>query len=210
MSHGFTPFVDLLKKFPSWNFEGKTLFDAGAGYGELGFYIKALTDPTQNDLIQVKFRGTPTLIGCDINADRVAKVGQGIYDQYFLWNLSDTPYPFLDKSPDFTVCLETLEHIPEGKEESLRILSYLEKLSPNVVVSVPNGNHLYSKYEKTYLNHYSAWTPEDFLRRGYDVHLMHLTGLSGRTRRLYELCRRIKGSSPAGHILAIKSRRCRV
>lgn len=207
MSHGYTPFVDLLKKFPAWNFEGKTLFDAGAGYGELGFYIKTLTNPNKNDLIQVKFRGTPILIGCDINVDRVAKAGKGVYDKYFHWNLSDTPYPFLSKLPDFTVCLEVLEHIPEGKAESLRILSYLETLSPNLVIGVPNGNHLYSRYEQKHLNHYSVWHPEDFLRRGYDVQLIHLTGLAGMSRRLYELCRKIWRNSPAEHILAIKSKR---
>ena len=204
MSHGFTPFVELLKEIPPWNFEGKTLFDAGAGYGELGFYIKALTDTKKEDLIRVKFRGTPNLVACDINPNRVTKAGKGIYDEYHLWDLSDTPYPFLTRQPDFTFCLEVLEHIPKGKTESLRILSYLETLSPNLVISVPHGDHKYSKYEKKYLNHYSVWYPNDFLRRGYDVYLMSLVRFSGISCHLYELYKRILGSPPE-HILAIKS-----
>jgi len=184
------PFTDLLRILPDWDFSGSTLFDAGAGYGEFGFYLKALSG-TQ----RVKYRGVPRIVGCDLNPERVRNSRLGVYDEFYEWNLCDTPYTFLKEKPRFTVCLETLEHLP-NKAESLRVLEYLESLSPNMVVSVPLGDHR-TQY------HHSIWDTSDFSKRGYDVSLLDMTGLTGKSRRLYNFYRRVRGR-PAEYIVAIK------
>jgi len=198
MSHGFTPFVDLLQKLPAWDFTNATLFDAGAGSGELGFYIKALTDT-----YRVKFKGTPHLIGCDINQNNVRRVGQGVYDDYFLWDLMKMPYTFLWKPPKYVACLLTLEHIQGGKADSLKVLDYLETLSPNLIICVPNGNHLYNHMKEKEFNHYSIWHPKDFTSRGYTVYLLDEIGLGGLSRKIYDVYRSVVGSPPES-ILAIR------
>ena len=134
----------------------KSVLDVGCGRGMLGCLLRIYREPMR--LVAVdSFR--PYL-------DFVEKLG--IYDSVLQLDVSKSKLPFEEKEFDIVLCLEVIEHLK--KEEGLRLLSELERVSRRVIVSTPGmfyNQPLYDgNVDQAHLSHYSV---KEFEDRGYRV-----------------------------------------
>ncbi len=125
-----------------------TILDVGCGTG----YI---TNIISNEL-------NSTVIGCDIDSNRISFARMNFDQQVFIANV--TQLPFKDSSFDVVVASEILEHIPFREHALIEIKRVAKK---SVVITVPNepyfmiANFLRGKNIRSYgnpsehINHYS-------------------------------------------------------
>ena len=144
--------------FPSFvPLDIKSVLDVGCGRGMLGCLLRIYREPTR--LIAVDtFR--PYL-------DFVEKLG--IYDSVLQLDVSKSKLPFEEKEFDIVLCLEVIEHLK--KEEGLRLLSELERVSKRVIVSTPgifrNQRLFDGNVNQAHLSYYHV---KEFEGRGYRVY----------------------------------------
>jgi SAM-dependent methyltransferase len=135
----------------------KSVLDVGCGRGMLGCLLRIYREPTRLIAVDI-FR--PYL-------DFVEKLG--VYDSVLQLDLSKSKLPFEEKEFDIVLCLEVIEHLK--KEEGLRLLSDLERVSKRVIVSTPgvffNQRPFDGNVNQAHLSHYHV---KDFEDRGYRVY----------------------------------------
>ncbi len=134
----------------------KTVLDVGCGRGLNGSIIRATRDWT----------GT-NLIGMDINKGCLDFCRHfNIYDK--LVEATLPKLPFKDKSIDFLLCTEVIEHLK--KKEGLILLKEIDRVCKGrAIVSTPNlfFDTLEANKED---EHKSIWTAEDFRKNGYKAY----------------------------------------
>lgn len=135
--------------------KNKVILDCGSGKGMNGYLIRVTRD----------LKGAK-LIGLDINKyymDFCRK--HKIYDKLVKHYLPTLP--FVDKSIDFLICTEVIEHL--DKDKGKKLLSEIDRVcrgralvtTPNIFFDTEPGEEEDA--------HHSLWTPEDFKKRGYKV-----------------------------------------
>jgi SAM-dependent methyltransferase len=135
----------------------KSVLDVGCGRGMLGCLLRIYREPTRLIAVDV-FR--PYL-------DFVEKLG--VYDSVLQLDVSKSKLPFEEKEFDIVLCLEVIEHLK--KEDGLRLLSELERVSKRVIVSTPGMFYNQPLYDgnvnQAHLSHYPV---KEFEARGYRVY----------------------------------------
>jgi hypothetical protein len=80
-----------------------------------------------------------------------------------LWDLENTPYPFVDKSYDIVTAFNVIEHLT--KEAGYRMLEEMERIATyGIIIETPKDfrdNKQHTSHNKKNL-HISHWTREDF------------------------------------------------
>ncbi|KKQ98124.1 MAG: hypothetical protein UT23_C0005G0047 [Candidatus Woesebacteria bacterium GW2011_GWA1_39_12] len=152
---GIHPFFyhSFLSSFTPSDLSNKTIVDIGCGKGLNGFLIR-----TTRDLSGSK------MIGIDINENYLnfCKV-HNIYDK--LYKRKVPKIPIRDKSVDFLLCTEVIEHMT--KKQGNELLNEVDRVTrgralittPNVFFQTHPGEDEDS--------HKSLWTSNDFRKRGY-------------------------------------------
>ncbi len=134
----------------------KTVLDVGCGRGLNGSLIRATRD----------WSGA-TLIGMDINKGCLDFCRYfNIYDKLIRANLPKLPYK--DKSVDFLICTEVIEHLK--KKDGLFLLKEIDRVCrQRAIVSTPNlfFDTLHGEKED---EHKSVWTASDFIGFDYKVY----------------------------------------
>jgi len=135
--------------------KGKTILDVGCGKGINGYLIRVTRD----------LEGA-TLVGIDLNSEFLEFCSEHkIYDSLVKHKLPKLPFP--DKSVDFLLCTEVIEHLT--KKEGIILLKEIDRVcKERAIVSTPN---IFFKAE---LNedadvHRSLWTVDDFEKFDYRV-----------------------------------------
>lgn len=141
----FTPVLD-----------GKVMLDVGCGRGKYGFLTR-----TTRDCNNAK------LIGLDPN-DIYLKFCRKhkVYDKLIKHHLPTIPLK--DKSVDFLLCSEVIEHLK--KKDGDKFLKEVERVCKGrAVLTTPNiyFHTIPGKHED---DHHSLWRVEDFRKRGYKVY----------------------------------------
>lgn len=136
--------------------KGKKIVDCGCGKGLNGYLMRVTRD----------LKGS-TLIGIDVNDYflnfcRTHK----IYDKLIKHYLPTLPLP--DKSVDFLICTEVIEHLQ--KKEGKKLLEEIDRICRGrSLVTTPNIFFETEPGEKEDAHH-SLWSPEDFKKLGYKVY----------------------------------------
>ncbi|OGM21477.1 hypothetical protein A2955_00995 [Candidatus Woesebacteria bacterium RIFCSPLOWO2_01_FULL_37_19] len=155
---GTHPFFlhSFVSNFTPPNLENKVILDVGCGKGINAYLIRVTRDLSGS-----------TLVGLDINKDYLDFCKKfNIYDNLVKQNLPKLP--FKDKSIDFLLCTEVIEHLK--KKDGEKLLKEIDRVcrgralitTPNVVFgTIPN------KYEDS---HNSDWRSPDFRGFGYKVY----------------------------------------
>ena len=135
---------------------GKKVLDVGCGKGINGYLIRASRDT----------RGSK-LIGIDVNPEFLNFCKKhNTYD--VLLNIRLPKLPFKDKSIDFVLCTEVIEHLT--KSQGIKLLNEIDRIcrgralitTPNVYFeTIPN------EFEDS---HRSSWGISDFRRAGFKVY----------------------------------------
>ncbi|MEK7550211.1 MAG: class I SAM-dependent methyltransferase [Patescibacteria group bacterium] len=135
---------------------GKTILDVGCGRGLNGSLIRATRD----------WSGAK-LIGMDINTACLDFCRHfNIYDK--LVHAGLPKLPFKDKSIDFLICTEVIEHLK--KKDGLILLREIDRVCKGrAIVSTPNlfFDTLHGEKED---EHKSIWKVSDFKKFGYSVY----------------------------------------
>ena len=136
--------------------KNKIVLDVGCGRGLNGSIIRATRD----------WSGT-TLIGMDINKGCLDFCRNfNIYDKLVEANLPKLP--FKDKSVDFLICTEVIEHLT--KKDGQMLIKEIDRVCRGrAIISTPNlfFNTMQAKDED---EHKSRWTTEDFREHDYKVY----------------------------------------
>ncbi len=136
--------------------KNKTVLDVGCGRGLNGSIIRATRD----------WSGA-TIIGMDINKDSLSFCRYfNIYDK--LIEASLPKLPFKDKSIDFLICTEVIEHLK--KKDGLMLLREIDRVCRGrAVVSTPNL--FFETMDGTLEDeHKSSWGAQDFTKFKYKVY----------------------------------------
>jgi len=107
--------------------------------------------------------------GCDIYQPSLVRAREKGYYENLL--RCDARYlPFKAKSFDVALCVEVIEHL--DKTEGEELLRRMEEVAGRqIIVTTPWGFcPLEERYDNPYLNHRSAWLPEEFEEMGYEVY----------------------------------------
>lgn len=135
---------------------GKVVLDVGCGRGLNGSIIRATRD----------WSGA-TIIGLDINKGCLEFCRYfNIYDKLIQADLPKLP--FKDKSIDFLICTEVIEHLT--KKDGNILLTEIDRVCKGrVMISTPNlfFDTLHGEKED---EHKSVWSTEDFKTNGYKVY----------------------------------------
>lgn len=136
--------------------KGKVVLDVGCGRGLNGSLIRATRD----------WSGAK-LIGMDINKGCLDFCRHfNIYDKLVQARLPKLP--FKDKSIDFLICTEVIEHLT--KKEGITLLTEIDRVcKERAIISTPNlfFDTLHGKKED---EHKSTWSTKDFTSLGYKAH----------------------------------------
>lgn len=150
----YHPFVsNLIPHLPN-----KVILDLGCGKGIWGFLTRA-----QRDTRGSKF------IGFELNPAYITFVkSHNLYDKVIKGDLTK-PLPFKDKSIDFIICSEVIEHMT--KQQGEKLLEEIDRImkpggrviitTPNVWLKMPFGDYTDM--------HHSLWSAKDLARYGYNV-----------------------------------------
>lgn len=168
MSHGaplnVIPILELLPR----DMEGKRVLDVGLGCGEVSQIIASYSGH-----YWVGYSGMPYIIGLDIDPQCVnfARKWLPYYREVYQRDATEIPYPpEIIRDLDVILCTEVSEHLTD-KAAGLRMVEYLSDKARLVVFTCPLGfdEETVVSPDKAYMNHNSAWYPEDFTRFGFKV-----------------------------------------
>lgn len=133
----------------------KTILDCGCGKGINGYLIRVTRDLSGSEII-----------GLDANEDYISFCkSHNVYDRYMRHYLPTLP--FKDRSIDFIICTEVIEHL--DKKDGWKLLKEIDRVCRGkALVTTPNVSFQTEKnqYED---DHHSLWTVDDFRRHGYLV-----------------------------------------
>jgi len=134
----------------------KVIVDCGCGKGIMGYLIRATRDLNES-----------SLMGIDINAANLSFCQEHrVYDKLLKHSLPTLPLK--DKSVDFLMCTEVIEHLT--KKEGLKLLSEIDRVCKGrVIVTTPNIFFKNPPGEKGDV-HRSTWSASDFSKYGYRVY----------------------------------------
>lgn len=135
---------------------GKVILDCGSGKGINAYLIKA-----------TRALDGATFIGLDVNSNYMSFTKRhNIYDKQIVNNLPKLP--FKDKSIDFLLCSEVIEHLTKNQGQLL--LSEIDRVCRGrAVVTTPNIFFKNPPGEKEDA-HRSLWRSSDFRSAGYKVY----------------------------------------
>lgn len=142
----FTP-LDLRKKI---------ILDCGCGKGINAYLIRVTKDLSGSKLI-----------GLDMNEEYLRFVKKHkVYDKTIKHKLPEIPLK--DKSVDFVLCNEVIEHLP--KSQGKKLLSEIDRVcKERAIVTTPNIFFLNEK-DKYIDEHHSKWSAADFKSMGYKTY----------------------------------------
>ncbi len=133
----------------------KTVLDLGCGQGKPMEFIK----------MRLKVKKS---VGVDLFEPYIREARQKkIHSQYLFMDIRKVKMPA--KSFDLVMASHVLEHLP--KEPAWRVLENMEKMAKKQVIAVtPIGEHYHQLEDGNVLQmHLCAFTPEDFIKRGYKI-----------------------------------------
>lgn len=136
----------------------KKVVDVGCGKGINGYVLRTTRD----------LEGA-TLIGLDVNEWFLDFCKHHrVYDKYVKAKIPTLP--FSDKSIDFLICTEVIEHLT--KRDGQKLLSEIDRVCRGrALVSTPNV-FFDTIHNKDADAHRSLWAPNDFRTAGYSVYGM--------------------------------------
>ncbi|HUD45073.1 MAG TPA: class I SAM-dependent methyltransferase [Patescibacteria group bacterium] len=150
----YHPFISALLP----DLENKTVIDIGCGRGIWGFLIKILRSLEGSNFI-----------GVDLNDYSINFVkAHNIYTKVIRSDITKK-LPFKDKSVDFIICSEVIEHF--GKRKGMALLKEFDRIAKpgaRIIVTTPNV-WLNMPYKNVLDRHYSLWSVKDFKDSGYSV-----------------------------------------
>lgn len=136
--------------------KNKTMLDVGCGRGTYGFLARATRDCSN-----------AKLIGLDTNEIYLKFCRKHrVYDKLIKHHIP--AIPLKDKSIDFLLCSEVVEHLKKKNGE--KFLKEVDRVCRGrVVLTTPNVyfHTISGKHED---DHHSLWTVQDFRERGYKVY----------------------------------------
>ena len=136
--------------------KNKTMLDVGCGRGTYGFLTRTTRDCRQAKLIGIEPNET-YLKFC-----RKHK----IYDRLIKHHIPTIPLK--DKSVDFLLCSEVIEHLE--KKDGEKFLDEMDRVCEGrIVITTPNiyFHTIPGEHED---DHHSLWSVSDFRERGYKVY----------------------------------------
>lgn len=151
----YHPFVS---SFLPVDLKGKKVLDLGCGRGVWGYLLRVQRDVSKAQII-----------GLDASDYSLSFVNKHrVYTKTIKADIRKK-LPFSDKSFDFIICSEVIEHIV--KKDGEKLLSEINRLikpGGRVIVTTPNV-WLEMPYADRLDIHRSLWTVKDFVKRGYKV-----------------------------------------
>ncbi|MBU2566765.1 class I SAM-dependent methyltransferase [Patescibacteria group bacterium] len=139
------------------NLEDKIVVDCGCGRGIWGYLIRC-TRPM----------GNGKMVGIDIRPDYIEFCRKfGVYDK--LIKVSIVKLPFKDKSVDFLICSEVIEHLTENL--GVKFLNEVERVmrpGGRAIITTPNVQ-MDTAIAIGVDSHSSVWRPDKFVRMGFRV-----------------------------------------
>ena len=134
-----------------------SVLDAGCGRGIVGALARIYRKPSR-------------VVGIDAFDPYLQFCKRtGMYDQLIKHDLRKAHLPFKSAEFQLATSLEVIEHL--SKDDGIRLLEELERVSRMVIVSTPNRFFRQEPYDKNpFQSHISRWTVSDFTRRGYSVY----------------------------------------
>lgn len=136
--------------------KGKTILDCGCGKGIMGYLTRATRDLSGSIMVGIDV-GHQSLAFC-----RAHKV----YDRLIKHTLPSIP--FKNKTADFLLCTEVIEHLT--KKDGHKLLTEIDRVCRGrAIVSTPNVFYQNPPGEKGDV-HRSLWTTADFKKHGYKVY----------------------------------------
>lgn len=150
----YHPFISYFTPIIS----GKTVLDVGCGRGLNGFLLHGSRD----------LKGS-TLIGLEMNENYIKSCKEhNIYNKILKHRLPTIPLK--DKSVDFLLCIEVIEHLT--RKDGTELFSEIDRVCKGrAVISTPNMFFNTIEGEEGD-EHKSLWTINDFKSRGYKVYGM--------------------------------------
>jgi ubiquinone/menaquinone biosynthesis C-methylase UbiE len=137
---------------------GKIAVDCGCGKGIWGYLIRTIRDIGDGG----------KLIGIDINSDYLKFCRfHRVYNK--LLNQDIRKFPFKDKSIDFVICSEVIEHLTQ-KQGNL-FLKEIDRVMAGggrVIITTPNV-HIETIIKSGPDAHHSIWSAKEFQEKGYKV-----------------------------------------
>ncbi|MBI1976478.1 MAG: class I SAM-dependent methyltransferase [Candidatus Omnitrophica bacterium] len=134
----------------------KTVLDVGCGLSLKSQYIEA----------EVR-------VGVDIYRPFLERIETDVSYAVVNADIRDLPSLFLPKSFDLVLLLDIVEHLE--KEDALKLLKAAEGIAKVAVIVetpkgyVPQNIDIWGCGGDVYQTHKSEWSPEEFLKRGYQV-----------------------------------------
>ena len=143
---------DILHQIPVTT---NSLLDVGCGRGIIGALMRI-------------YRFPQIVVGVDIFNEYLAFCRKmGFYDQVKKHDLRK-PLPFYNKEFEVSTCIEVIEHL--DKDDGINLLTELERVSENVIVSVPTKYFPQKAYDSNiHQKHACGWSAKEFRKRGYTV-----------------------------------------
>ena len=99
---------------------------------------------------------------------------KGIHNEYVLMNVMDIETKFNERSFDYVIASDLIEHLTKADGEKL--ISMMEKIArKRVIIFTPNGFLEQREYDgNKYQVHLSGWEVDEMRKKGYNV-----TGING-------------------------------
>lgn len=158
------PYYDLiLNEIP---LNASKIIDVGAGYGIFGFILKKSRE-------------------CEIHAVEPFDYDLTHYDMSFK-NTWSRYFAVVDKRKHFDVLVSTemIEHLPH--KEAVAFITEAKQISNKVIIATPYQWEQQDAYDgNEYQIHQSHLLVSDFIKHGYNVHLLGTITVKGLVGRIY-------------------------
>ena len=154
MSHPYEYHSFVLHEIPQSS-DTLTILDAGCGLGIWGYLLRASR------------QGSVKLVGIDLARPYLYFVKQrNVYDALVRGDL--TSLPFQDKTFDYVLAVEVLEHLP--KNQGRKLVGELERCCRGkVILTTPNGFRPQEVKGVLTETHLSGWTVGELRSIGFTV-----------------------------------------
>ena len=154
MSHPYEYHNFVLREIPRSS-DRLTILDAGCGMGIWGYLLK------------VSRQASVRLVGIDLALPYLSFVKQrNVYDALVRGDL--TRLPFQDKTFDYVLAVEVLEHLP--KNQGRKFVSELERCCrKKIILTTPNGFRPQEVPGVITEKHLSGWTVDELRSFGFTV-----------------------------------------